>query len=145
VEVLPLDVSYEIYLGSTVTLGAGQLLGKTTDTSWDVSALAPASTNYWKVIQITDGVRVSSPVFQFVVGGSVPVEAPPLLAGLSGGQLHLHALTQTGGFYQFEQTDAPDSGAWQPIGDEITGDGAETAVDVLLDGDVKFFRLRVTR
>ncbi len=93
-EILPGSVEYEVYLGSTADLGPADLLGKTADISWGLSGLAAASTNYWKVIQITDGVRESSPVFQFVVGGSVPVEAPPLLAGLNGGQLHLHARTQ---------------------------------------------------
>lgn len=144
-EVTPESVEYEVYLGSTANLGAAQLLGKTTDASWNLSGLAAASTNYWKVIQITDGTRVSSPVFQFVVGGSVPVDAPPLLVELGGGQLHLHATTQVGGFYQLEQADDPESGSWQPIGDEITGDGAETSVDVPLDAEARFFRLRVTR
>ncbi len=144
-EVTPESVSYEIYLGSTSNLGAGQLLGKTTEGYWDLSGLAAGSTNYWKVIQITDGVRESSPVHQFVVGGSVPVEAPPLRVELSGGQLHLHATTQAGGFYQFEQAGAPDADAWQPIGDEITGDGAETSVDVALAAEAQFFRIRVTR
>ena len=144
-EVTPASVEYEVYLGPTANLGAAQLLGKTTDASWSLSGLAAASTNYWKVIQITDGVRVSSPVFQFVVGGSVPVEAPPLLVGLSGGQLHLHAATQPGGFYRFEQSDAPDADTWLPLGVEITGDGAESSADVPLDGEAQFFRLRVTR
>ncbi len=145
IEIIPQKVEYEIYLGPKANLGAAQLLGMTADSSWNLSNLASGSTNYWKINQITDGVRVSSPVFQFVVGGSVPVEAPPLLAELSGGQLHLHALTQPGGFYLFEQADAPDSNAWQPIGDEIVGDGAEAAADVPLDVAARFFRIRVTR
>jgi hypothetical protein len=145
IEVTPEFVEYEVYSGLTANLGAAQLLGKTTDVYWSLSGLAVGSTNYWKVIQITDGVRESSPVFQFVVGGSVPVEAPLLLAGLNGGQLRLHALTQAGGFYLFEQADAPDSNTWQPIGDEIAGDGTEAAVDVPLDAEAQFFRIRVTR
>jgi hypothetical protein len=144
-EVTPESVEYEVYLGPTANLSAAQLLGKTTDAYWSLSGLAAGSTNYWQVIQITDGVRVSSPVFQFVVGGSVPAEAPPLLVELNGGQFHLHALTRAGAFYQFEQADAPDADAWQPIGDEITGDGAETSAEVPLDADARFYRLRVTR
>lgn len=145
IEIIPKSVKYDVYLGSTPDLAHAKRLGRTTETSWDLSGLAPGSTNYWEVIQFTDGVGAVSPVFQFVVGGSVPVEAPPLLAELGVGQLHLHATTQAGGFYQFEQTDDPEAGAWQPVGDEITGDGGEASVDVPLEVEAQFFRLRVTR
>lgn len=143
-EVLPASVEYEVYLGSTASLGSAQLLGTAFEPSWSLTGLSPGSTNYWKIVQVTDGVRTVSPVFRFTVGGSAP-EAPSLMAEQTGEGLQLRALTQPGGFYQFEQADTPDSAVWEPLGDEIGGDGSVASVEVPFDSEVRFFRLRITR
>ena len=143
-EVTPGFVEYEVYLGSSTNFGSLQLVGKSADTTWNLSGLPGGSTNYWKIVQNTDGLRATSSVFSFVVGGSLPPNAPTLFVEMIGDQLHLHALTQPGAGYIFEQTETVDGQNWQPLGDELTGDGAEANVYVTADTDVHFFRLRVT-
>ena len=66
--------SYQVYLGTSASLGAAELLGSTTTTTWTPTRFTRGITYYWKVVAVLGAETASSQVWQFTV--------PPL------GELH---------------------------------------------------------
>jgi subtilisin family serine protease len=66
--------SYQVYLGTSASLGAAELLGSTANTTWTPDRFTRGTTYYWKVVAVLGAETASSPVWQFTV--------PPL------GELH---------------------------------------------------------
>jgi hypothetical protein len=140
-EVTPADLSYEVYVGKRATLGAADLVGTAFDTSYWLGGLVPGSTNYWKVTQIADGIRSTSPVFSFVVADS-HVEPPVLRLEPVDGGARLRFATQPGVTYVVEDSETLDAASWQPTGDVVYGDGSEAAVEVAFFGTARFLRVQ---
>ncbi len=61
-------ISNEVYFGTTSSLGAANLLGVTTNTSWILPRLAPATRYYWKIVTRRN-VSTSSAVWDFTTRG----------------------------------------------------------------------------
>jgi hypothetical protein len=56
--------TYDVYFGTNETLGAGELLGSTTNTSWDLQTLEPLMTYYWQIVAHRTGT-MTGPTWQF--------------------------------------------------------------------------------
>ncbi|MBI5383646.1 MAG: hypothetical protein HZA90_03065 [Verrucomicrobia bacterium] len=61
-------VSNEVYFGTVPTLGPTEFLGVTTNTSWALPRLAPATKYYWKVVTRRAN-STPSPVWEFTTRG----------------------------------------------------------------------------
>jgi uncharacterized repeat protein (TIGR01451 family) len=60
--------SYDVYFGTNAVLGPGNLLGTTTNLTWDLPPLAPLTTYYWQVVARRLGAT-PGPVWQFTTRG----------------------------------------------------------------------------
>jgi hypothetical protein len=60
-----LSVSYDVYFGTSATLGEAQKLGTTSKKSWDLPRLNGLTKYYWKVITRDENGATSSPVWNF--------------------------------------------------------------------------------
>jgi hypothetical protein len=139
--VTPSRVSYEVYLGRQPNLGVADLIATTTDTSWSLTGLEAGSTNYWKIAQISDGHRESSPVNRFVVA-STDLVPPSLALAAFANSGEMRFPTQAGVRYQVEETSELQA-PWQSFNTEILGDGSEAVVPVTFDRAHQFFRVVV--
>jgi len=139
-QVTPAETAYEVYVGPRAALGPADLVGTTTDSTYWLTGLAPGSTNFWRITQISDGKRATSPVFSFVAEG-FRIEAPILRFERSGDGGELRFGTQSGVNYVVEASDSLASESWQATGEAITGDGLEAVVSVPLSGAGRFFRV----
>jgi uncharacterized repeat protein (TIGR01451 family) len=61
-------ISNDVYFGTSPTLGAGQLLGTTTNTTWTLPLLSPLTTYYWQVVA-RKTAQTAGPVWQFTTRG----------------------------------------------------------------------------
>ena len=59
--------SYQVYLGTTPSLGAEHLLGSTTSTTWMPARLTRGTTYYWQVVSVRGAETASGEVWQFSV------------------------------------------------------------------------------
>lgn len=60
---------YTVYFGTNSDLGSEQLLGTTTNTSWDLPLLLPQTTYYWQIASKREG-QALGPVSQFTTKGA---------------------------------------------------------------------------
>ncbi len=56
---------FEVYLGTSPSLGAADFLGTTTNTAWRLSGLPAETTYYWQIVARLGAVRTPGPVWQF--------------------------------------------------------------------------------
>jgi uncharacterized repeat protein (TIGR01451 family) len=61
-------ITNEVYLGTSPSLGAGQLQGTTLGTNWSLPGLLPLTTYYWQIVARKTGI-VPGPVWQFTTRG----------------------------------------------------------------------------
>lgn len=61
-------VTYQVYFGTNPVPGPAELLGSTTNKSWPLPRLAPATTYYWQIVS-DNPVLGASPVWQFTTRG----------------------------------------------------------------------------
>lgn len=59
--------SYQVFLGTSASLGVTELLGTTTNTTWVPARLSRGTTYFWKIISVRGAETASSPVWQFTV------------------------------------------------------------------------------
>ena len=59
--------SYQVYLGTSASLGAAELLGSTSATTWTPPRFARGTTYFWKVVSVLGADVASGPVWQFTV------------------------------------------------------------------------------
>lgn len=59
--------SYQVYLGTSASLGMTELLGSTTNNTWTPARFTRGMTYYWKVVSVLGAETSSSPVWQFTV------------------------------------------------------------------------------
>ena len=140
-EVTPARVSYEVYLGRQSVLGVAELIASTVGTTWPLTGLEGGSTNYWKIDQISDGLRETSPVYRFAVARLLP---PLLTLAAHGNSGEVRFSTHPGVRYQVEAADQLDPPTWQPLAASIPGDGLEAVVPVRFDVARRFWRVVVS-
>ena len=63
-----LPITNDVYFGTSPTPGPAQLLGSTTNATWDLPQLAPLTTYYWQVVAHRIGTT-PGPVWQFSTKG----------------------------------------------------------------------------
>ncbi len=87
--------SYDVYFGTDSTPDAGEFVGNTTSTAWNLPLLSYSTTYYWQIVAKGPGGNASSSVFRFTTD---PQPAPDMLAA---------ALREVGDntYYQGERID----------------------------------------
>jgi uncharacterized repeat protein (TIGR01451 family) len=61
-------ITNDVYFGTTPTPGPAELLGTTTNTTWDLPLLAPQTTYYWQIVARKAGIT-PGPVWRFTTRG----------------------------------------------------------------------------
>ncbi len=64
----------EIYFGTNAVPGPAQFQGVTTNTTWDLPALALDTTYYWQIIARRGFIRTAGPIWQFSTRGLGPLD-----------------------------------------------------------------------
>ncbi len=61
-------ITNDVYLGTSFVLGPANLLGSTTNTTWDLPLLAPQTAYYWQIVARKTGVT-PGPIWRFTTRG----------------------------------------------------------------------------
>jgi subtilase family serine protease len=59
----------EVYFGVNPAPGPAEFQGRTTNNSWTLPLLAPATTYFWQIVALSSGSALSGPVWQFTTAG----------------------------------------------------------------------------
>lgn len=79
----PALTTHDVYFGTNASPNAGDLLGSTTNLSWDLPELQPFTTYYWQVVSHRLG-DVAGPVWQFRTVATISVTNISVIEGQSG-------------------------------------------------------------
>jgi uncharacterized repeat protein (TIGR01451 family) len=79
IAVSPRVTVYDVYFGTSPTLGPSDLLGSTTNATWDLPRLAALTTYYWQIVARRTATTVG-PVWQFTTRGVDHFEWAPILS-----------------------------------------------------------------
>jgi hypothetical protein len=63
------SVTNNVYFGVDPALGTSEYQGSTTNTSWTLPLLAPATTYFWQVFALSSNTVINGPVWQFTTAG----------------------------------------------------------------------------
>jgi hypothetical protein len=70
----PARLSSDVLWNTNSTVGGANLLGTTTNTSWELPELQPATTYYWRILTHLDGSQNNGPVWQFTTAPRGPID-----------------------------------------------------------------------
>ena len=65
--------NYDVYFGTNQTPGPNEYQGSTTDTTWNLPVLEPATTYFWQIIANDACRTVSGPIWRFSTDEAVPI------------------------------------------------------------------------
>ncbi len=125
---------YELYLGLSPLLDAGNLVSRSTNTSFAVTGLAPGKNYYWRVVQIGGGRQLASRDYVFRTGGT-PVDPQPFVIAtptVSNGMLRLSFPTESGQSYRVRRMAATLEFVWSTVSGSIRGTGETAVVEIPL-------------
>ena len=135
---------FQVYLGKSSTLRSTNLVGTTSELSFAAPPLAPATSYFWRVAAVRDGVTNYSSTVQFKTGQRVLPQVT--MTGRTATGVLLSFPTQANRSYTIEQLDAFDgTSTWYDLLPVGAGSGIPIQVEVTypLNGTA-FWRLRVS-
>lgn len=140
----PTTPQFVIYVGKKKPLLSTDQAGTTSGLGFDSAALEPATTYYWSVASVRDGVANYSATNSFTTG---PRVLPPItILGLTFSTVRLGFFSRTNRFYTIQQSDTlGDSASWADVSLTYPGTGAAMEIDPYQTwiGNA-FWRLRVS-
>jgi len=67
-------IAYDVYWGTDSNLGTSNLLGTTTNTTWDLPPLQPERTYFWRLVSRQGTNEAPGPVWRFTTAAAGPVD-----------------------------------------------------------------------
>ena len=132
-EVTPTAPLFEVFLGTSATLGSAQRIYRGSSSSTPVAGLAPGTRHFWRVDQLVGTKRIAGSVASFVTDGEIPPQAPVLsVQSVEGELIRIAIPTEAGRTYQLERSTDLSPNGWLAEGDPNSGTGDVIVVEAAM-------------